>query len=141
MNRLLQQLEGPSIVNILSICYINTSHCQPLAHGGHVGWSSVYCQTIVKIFHQHISHTFKVDTWAGAQAECDSLGGFLVEAKLVILRISFLSNFSIIVYFVEVKYNSGLYHCHKKLCILLPQDGGGSPDTFPACDGCINKYF
>ena len=82
-----------------------------------------------------------MDTWAGAQAECDSLGGFLVEAKLVILRISFLSNFSIIVYFVEVKYNSGLYHCHKKLCILLPQDGGGSPDTFPACDGSINKSF
>ena len=89
----------------------------------------------------NVFHVYKVDTWAGAQAECDSLGGFLVEAKLVILRISFLSNFSIIVYFVEVKYNSGLYHCHKKLCILLPQDGGGSPDTFPACDGSINKSF
>ena len=23
----------------------------------------------------------QVDSWAGAQAECDSLGGFLVEAK------------------------------------------------------------
>ena len=49
-----------------------------------------------------------MDTWAGAQAECDSLGGFLVEAKLVTLRIFFSSNFSIIVFFVEVKYNSGL---------------------------------
>ena len=101
-----------------------------------MGGSPIYCQNISTIY-----FTYKVDTWAGAQAECDSLGGFLVEAKLVILRISFLSNFSIIVYFVEVKYNSGLYHCYKKLCSLLPQDGGGSPDTFPACDGCINKYF
>ena len=26
---------------------------------------------------------FKVDTWAGAQAVCDNLGGFLVETRLV----------------------------------------------------------
>ena len=68
-----------------------------------MGRSPIYCQNISTIY-----FIYKVDTWAGAQAECDSLGGFLVEAKLVTLRIFFLSNFSIIVYFVEVKYNSGL---------------------------------
>ena len=67
-----------------------------------MGRSPVYCHNISSTY-----FTYKVDTWAGAQAECDSLGGFLVEAKLVTLRV-FLSNFSIIVYFVEVKYNSGL---------------------------------
>ena len=25
----------------------------------------------------------KVDTWAGAQAQCDTVGGFLVQARLV----------------------------------------------------------
>ena len=96
-------------------------------------------QYIVKIFHQHISHI----RWTRGQEPRPSVT-VLADSwsrRSWLLWESFFVKLFNNCFFVEVKYYSGLYHCYKKLCSLLPQDGGGSPDTFPACDGSINKSF
>jgi len=61
------QMLGSRFMERASIVALNESGCAP-------PWIETTVGCIVFL------HT-EVDTWAGAQAECDSLGGFLVEAK------------------------------------------------------------
>merc|ERR1712013_402271 len=93
------QMLGSRFMERASIVALNESGCAP-------PWIETTVGCIVFL------HT-EVDTWAGAQAECDSLGGFLVEAKteeeaLILSQLAmvlFIDNFkfSLILFFLPIR--------------------------------------